>query len=98
VVDAGAVTWENGIGGITGVVSALNSLVGTTASDQVGYGGVTALSNGNYVVRSPAWDNGPVVSAGAVTWGVGLAGFPARSLPPTAWWAARILIWSVMRV
>ncbi len=37
-------------------VSATNSLVGTTANDQVGSGvngGVTALSNGNYVVEQP---------------------------------------------
>ena len=42
--------------------------------DQVGYDGVTALSNGNYVVRSPHWDNGAVVDAGAVTWGNGTTG------------------------
>ena len=46
--------------GITGAVSAANSLVGSTAGDQVGYDGVTALSNGNYVVSSPDWDNGAV--------------------------------------
>ena len=33
-------------------------------------GNVTALSNGNYVVTSPAWSN----DAGAVTWGSGTAG------------------------
>ena len=33
-----------------GVVSAANSLVGSTASDQVGSNFVTGLSNGNYVV------------------------------------------------
>ena len=38
------------------------------------YGGVTALTNGNYVVRSSVWDNGSVVDAGAVTWGNGLGG------------------------
>jgi hypothetical protein len=35
---------------------------------------VTALTNGNYVVRSPIWDNGSVVNAGAVTWGDGATG------------------------
>ncbi len=36
--------------------------------------GVTALSNGNYVVRSPYWDNGAATDAGAVTWGSGTTG------------------------
>ena len=36
--------------------------------------GVTALSNGNYVVLSPCWDNGPAADAGAVTWGDGTSG------------------------
>jgi hypothetical protein len=56
-------------------VSATNSLVGGKAGDRVGWadnyfgsGGVTALSNGNYVVRSRFWDNGAVVDAGSVTW------------------------------
>ncbi len=67
----GAVTWENGTTGISGVVSSTNSLVGSTYNDQVGYGGVTALTNGNYVVRSQYWDNGAATDAGAVTWGSG---------------------------
>ncbi len=33
-----------------------------------------ALTNGNYVVSSPYWDNGTVTDAGAVTWGSGTAG------------------------
>jgi hypothetical protein len=55
----------------------LSSLVGSTANDQVGNaanGGVTALSNGNYVVSSPYWTNGAAANAGAVTWGSGTAG------------------------
>ena len=36
--------------------------------------GVTPLSNGNYVVRSPFWDNGVTADAGAVTWGSGTTG------------------------
>ncbi len=32
--------------------------------DQVGIDGVTALSNGNYVVRSPHWDNGAATMPG----------------------------------
>ena len=34
--DAGAVTFGNGETGVTGVVSAANSLVGSTAGDSVG--------------------------------------------------------------
>src|SRR5262249_26317451 len=39
-----------------------------------GYSGVVALSNGNYVVNSPNWDNGAASDAGAVTWGSGTTG------------------------
>ncbi|MBI1325712.1 hypothetical protein GC170_21315 [bacterium] len=74
VVNAGAATWGDGTIGVTGVVSTSNSLVGTTASDQVGSNGVTALTNGNYVVRSMDWDNGPTLFPGAVTWGSGTDG------------------------
>ncbi len=66
----GAVTWANGSGSTTGAVSAANSLVGGTAGDSVGSYGVTALSNGNYVVDSAGWSGG----LGAVTWGNGLGG------------------------
>jgi hypothetical protein len=66
----GAVTWGNGATGTTGVVDGSNSLVGSTTSDGVGSGGVTALSNGNYVVNSPGWN----ATLGAVTWGDGTTG------------------------
>jgi hypothetical protein len=72
--DAGAVTWGNGTGGTVGAVGAANSLVGSTASDQVGNGGVTALANGNYVAVSNFWDNGGVANAGALTYGLGTGG------------------------
>lgn len=72
--DAGAVTWGNGNSGVKGVVSSSNSLVGSTSDNFVGFGGVIALSNGNYVVRSPMWDNGITTNAGAVTWGNGNSG------------------------
>src|SRR5208337_2536790 len=75
--NAGAVTWASGTAGVSGPVSATNSLVGSTANDGVGggaNGGVTALSNDNYVVTSPTWNNGAASSAGAVTWGSGTAG------------------------
>ncbi len=84
VADAGAVTWCNGTTGTTGAVSISNSLVGTTQDDALGNTGasdftarryaVTALTNGNYVVRSPNWDNGMIINAGAVTWGSGTSG------------------------
>ena len=74
VVDAGAVTFGNGTTGILGTVSAANSLVGTTASDQVGRMGVAALGSGNYAVISSSWDNAAVSNAGAVTFGSGMSG------------------------
>ena len=74
VVDVGAVTWGDGTGGITGVVTVTNSLVGSQAGDQIGYDGVTPLSNGNYLVRSPYWANGLALNAGAITWGDGEGG------------------------
>src|SRR5262249_35413655 len=75
VVDVGAVTWGNGATGVSRVFSSSNSLIGSAANDNVGGdGGATALTNGNYVVRSPNWDNGAIVNAGAATWGNGTSG------------------------
>jgi hypothetical protein len=71
---AGAVTWANGTTGLSGVVSTLNSLVGTKASDYVGYLGAVALTNGNFVAVSYPWSNGVALNAGAVTWGSGATG------------------------
>jgi hypothetical protein len=73
LVDAGAATWGSGTAGLSGAVSASNSLVGTSANDLVAHG-VTPLSNGNYVVRSPAWDNGAIPNVGAATWANGTTG------------------------
>ena len=73
-VDAGAATWGSGTTGVSGVVSAANSLVGTVPNDEVGEFGVTALSSGNYVVASRFWDNAALADAGAVTWGSGTTG------------------------
>jgi hypothetical protein len=72
-VDVGAATWGNGATGRVGVVSSANSLVGSLANDRVGQGGVTALTNDNYVVESPRW-NGAGANSGAVTWGNGTTG------------------------
>ena len=82
---AGAVMWGNGeIAGIrlTGTISAVNSLVGSSPNDAVG-SNVTALTNGNYVVSSGYWDkvnadNTIVADAGAVTWGNGIKGTVGR--------------------
>jgi hypothetical protein len=67
----GAATWGGGPQGVTGVVDASNSLVGSNPGDQVATGrfdsGVRALANGNYVVASPFWND----EQGAVTWGDG---------------------------
>ncbi|MBC8113659.1 MAG: hypothetical protein H7062_04735, partial [Candidatus Saccharimonas sp.] len=71
--DVGAVTFGSGTTGISGAVSAANSLVGSTTGDQVGSSGVTVLSNGNYVVSSMNWD-GASLNVGAVTFGSGTTG------------------------
>ncbi len=73
VAEAGAVTLCSGTSGCTGVVSAANSLVGTTAQDLIGMS-VTALTDGNFVVTSTAWDNGAVQNAGAAVWCSGTIG------------------------
>jgi Repeat of unknown function (DUF5650) len=70
----GAATWVDGSAAAVGTVSATNSLIGSNDNDTVGNGGVIALTNGNYVVMSPQWNNGVVSGAGAVTWGNGSNG------------------------
>jgi len=72
--DAGAVTWGNGTTGVVGTVSSANSLVGSTANDEVGSGNVNILSNDNFTIDSPQWDNGVTVDAGAVTLASGVTG------------------------
>ena len=71
--DVGAVTWANGEAPTAATVSSSNSLVGSAAFDNVGSGGVTALTNAHYVVSSPLWDNGSTIDVGAVTWANGAA-------------------------
>lgn len=84
-VNAGAVSWGNGTNGtnalgLFGAVSALNSIVGSQAGDQVSSRGVTKLTNDNYVVSSPSWANGGNANAGAATWGNGTNGTNALGL------------------
>lgn len=73
IIDTGAVTWGNGATGSFGLVSTSNSLIGSAASDGLS-STVIALTNGNYVIGTPNWDNGSVVNAGAITWGNGTKG------------------------
>lgn len=84
--DSGAVTWGHGKRGVSGVVSSRNSLIGSHSNDRIGIGdsdspGVTLLENGNYVVRSPLWDNGAAIDAGAATWGRGNRGIKGLVSP-----------------
>jgi Repeat of unknown function (DUF5650)/FG-GAP-like repeat len=73
-VNVGAVTFGNGTTGTFGAVSLANSLVGSTAEDLFGDFSVELLTNGNYVVFSPDWNNGSRVDAGAATFGNGTTG------------------------
>lgn len=70
----GAVTWVDGNLGLTGTVSASNSLVGSATNDQIGKSGIVVLTNGNYLVVSDRWKNGSFTNAGAVTWANGTTG------------------------
>lgn len=67
----GAATWCSGARVTSSaLVGSSNSLVGSRAGDFSG-ASVVALANGNYVVATPFWDNGPMTDAGAVTWANG---------------------------
>jgi hypothetical protein len=73
--DLGAVTWCDGAVGCIGTVTAGNSLIGSTAFDEVGGPfPVVALSNGDYVVDSNQWQSAEDGSLGAITWGDGWRG------------------------
>lgn len=71
--DLGAATFGKGDTGVAGVISSVNSLVGSQAGDQVGIS-ITVLSDGGYVVRSPMWRNGTAPEAGAATFGSAIGG------------------------
>jgi len=64
---AGAVTWCSGTAGCTGPVTTTNSLVGTTADDEVGVNGIYPLGNAYYFIPSPFWVNNGLADAGAIT-------------------------------
>src|SRR5690606_17219405 len=53
-----------------GAIDASNSLLGSTAGDNLGSGGiftVNTTSGTRIVIESPVWDNATVVDAGAIT-------------------------------
>ena len=74
IANAGAATWASGTVALSATISAANSLIGAATGDSVSGGGVVALGNGNYVVSSPQWNNGPATAVGAATWGNGASG------------------------
>jgi len=74
VVDAGAVIWSNGATGRTGAINTSIALYGSSANDRVGIEKAFILTNGNFVIPSPYWNNGAVGDAGAVTWGSATSG------------------------
>lgn len=71
ILDAGTVTWLDGSGPTTGVVSTANSLVGSSNRDRIGYGDTGVLANGDYVVSSIVYRNAAANQSGAVTLGRG---------------------------
>lgn len=73
-LDVGAVRLCDGAIGCFGGAGLGNALIGSTTTDLVGSGGITALTNGNYVVSSRVWDNGAFANAGASTWCSGTSG------------------------
>lgn len=60
----GAVTWGSGTSGISGEVSAENSVITGTNSTQTR---VTPLSTGRYVITVPTWNSADISAVGAVT-------------------------------
>lgn len=69
--DVGAVTWGDGTTVTAAWVDSSNSMTGSSASDQVGSNGVTALYNGDYVIASSLWDWNRDPDVGAATWAQG---------------------------
>lgn len=74
--DRGAATWATGTAATSGAVSTLNSLYGASDDDAVGSDGI-ALTNGNYVILSPAASfSGVTTREGAATLVDGSDGIP----------------------
>jgi len=75
VVDAGSVMLINGTTG----APIGSTIVGDNAGDQLGLGGATALSNGNFAIASHNDDVGGMVNAGSVMLINGTTGAPIGS-------------------
>ena len=67
IMDVGAVYLYNG-----STYVLIDKLKSSMANDQIGIGGITALSNENYVVSFSIWDNGIATDAGAISQGNGI--------------------------
>ena len=72
IVNTGAITFGSGITGISGIVNAQNSIVGSSTYDELYK--VTGLTNGNFIVSCPSWDNGLITDVGLVKWVDGQVG------------------------
>lgn len=72
-IDVGAVTRIPGTGGLIGTLTAANSRIAASAHSSLGSGGLTALSNGHFLIVSPYFDNGASADVGAVSWCSGSA-------------------------
>ena len=59
VIDVGAVYLYNG-----STLALISTLKGSTASDNTGSSGVSIFANGNFIVRSPNWDDGATANVG----------------------------------
>jgi hypothetical protein len=64
---AGAVVWCDGNTGRSGNIISTDALVGSSFADYIGSNGIVILSNSNYLVSSPNWDNGLKNNTGAIT-------------------------------
>ena len=67
ITDAGAIVLGSGSSGVTGVISAQNALIGSSADDRVGIS-LATRADGGYVAMTRDWDLGNIVDVGAATW------------------------------
>jgi hypothetical protein len=68
IPNVGAATWASGTSGISGPVSAQNSLLGNYSSEVLGYAGIVELMSGDAVLMDPNWGHEGAVGAGAAIW------------------------------
>jgi hypothetical protein len=67
--DVGAVTSCSGTTGCVGPVTVSNSLLGGRVNDQIGSKGLAVFADDRFVVCSAWFDDGPILNAGAITFG-----------------------------